>query len=380
MPPQRLEVSISRVPAAEGTNNGVHQGRPLRGRSRAQTLRDDLLSFDTTLSTSCSGLSAGRTLNEVMVNMSKQLRYIISVIIIVLAAALSASAQSISVDLAEKTPPADLVGGLDPVDPPSTTTTTTTTLPTIPRCPDGIAGATTGSQDGYNYWNFDDDAICHPIIGYPGTATIYCFENPYVDSVRSDRVDWKLSEEGRLFYGFSWDEVASRVIGAGPYNPETCYICGCFRAEGCFAPGVKITMADGSLRKIEDVRAGDMVRNAKTDAPVRVRQVIEGPEALPLIRFGFEGTTVTTSQAHPVLTAAGLKPANELKKGDTIFDAGGNPHPLTILETLPLEEGQRVINVNLDVPSSDAADGRLIISDGIVTGDIVLQGLLRERK
>ena len=76
--------------------------------------------------------------------------------------------------------------------------------------------------------------------------------------------------------------------------------------------------------------------------------MIEGPEALPLIRFGFDGTTVTTSQAHPVLTAAGLKPANQLKKGDTVFDAQGNPHPVTILETLPLEEGQRVINVDLD--------------------------------
>ena len=105
--PQRLEVSISRVPAAEGTNNGVHQGRPLRGRSRAQNLRDDLLSFDTTLSTSCPGLSAGRTLNEMIFSMSKQLRYIISVIIIILAAALTASAQSISVELAEKTPPVD---------------------------------------------------------------------------------------------------------------------------------------------------------------------------------------------------------------------------------------------------------------------------------
>ena len=53
-------------------------------------------------------------------------------------------------------------------------------------------------------------------------------------------------------------------------HPETCYICGCFREIGCFPPGVKITMADGSLRNIEDVRAGDMVRNAKTGAPVKV--------------------------------------------------------------------------------------------------------------
>ena len=107
--------------------------------------------------------------------------------------------------------------------------------------------------------------------------------------------------------------------------------------------------------------------------------MIEGPEALPLIRLGFDGTTVTTSQVHPVLTATGLKPANQLKKGDTVFDAQGNPHAVTILETLPLEEGQRVINVSLDTASSDA-DERLIVSDGIITGDIVLQGLLKERK
>ena len=81
-------------------------------------------------------------------------------------------------------------------------------------------------------------------------------------------------------------------------------------------------------------------------APVKVGRVIEGPETLPLIRFGFDGTTVTTSQAHPVLTAMGLKPANQLEKGDTIFDAQGNPQPLTILETLPIDEGQRVINVD----------------------------------
>ena len=169
-------------------------------------------------------------------------------------------------------------------------------------------------------------------------------------------------------------------IGAvAKQQTNDCFICACFRAEGCFPPGVKITMADGSLRNIEDVRAGDMVRNAKTGAPVKVGKVIEGPEALPLIRFGFEGTTVTTSQAHPVLTATGLKPANQLKKGDTVFDAQGNPPPLTILETLPIEEGQRVINVNLDAASSDANE-RLIVSDGIITGDIVLQGLLKERK
>ena len=176
-----------------------------------------------------------------------------------------------------------------------------------------------------------------------------------------------------------WADFAGEVTNFGVDHPEACFTCGCIRTAGCFPPGVKITMADGSLRNIEDVRAGDTVRNAKTGVPVKVGKVIEGPEALPLIRFGFDGTTVTTSQAHPVLTATGLKPANELKKSDTVFDAHGNPHPVTILETLPIEEGQRVINVDLVAASSDANE-RLLISDGIMTGDIVLQGLLKERK
>ena len=37
------------------------QGRPARDGTRERELSDDLLRFDTTLPTSCLGLSAGRT-------------------------------------------------------------------------------------------------------------------------------------------------------------------------------------------------------------------------------------------------------------------------------------------------------------------------------
>ena len=319
-----------------------------------------------------------------MFHMSKPLRYIMFLFIVVIAAAQTANAQSVSVELAEKTPPAD------PGDPtmtlagPPPTTTTTTTLPTIPRCPDGIAGAETGSQDGYNYWSFVSPGALQS-RGVWGDCVLLLRKPP--DGPDEKRLGglgrYEPRELSISYYTHQaiteWADFAAQVSGAGASYPETCYICGCYRAEGCFAPGVKITMADGSLRKIEDVRAGDIGAKREDGRPVKVGQVIEGPEALPLIRFGFDGATVTTSQAHPVLTAAGLKPANELKKGDTIFDAQGNPHALTILEMLPIEEGQRVINVNLDAASSDA-DQRLIVSDGIITGDIVLQGLLKERK
>jgi hypothetical protein len=190
---------------------------------------------------------------------------------------------------------------------------------------------------------------------------------------------WFASMGTALGFPDGWSWFTTSLMQRAASHPEACFVCGCYRLEGCFAPGVKITMADGSLRNIEEVRADDMVRNAKTGAPVKVRQVIEGPEPLPLIRFGYEGAAVTTSQAHPVLTAAGLKPANELKKGDTIFDAQGAPHPITTLESLPVEDGQRVINVALEAASSDA-DERLLVSDGIITGDFVLQVLLKKQK
>ena len=77
--------------------------------------------------------------------MSKHLTYVVvSLFLVVIVAAQTAIADSVTVELAEKTPPAD------PGDPtlaaPPPTTTTTTTLPTIPRCPDSIAGAETGSR------------------------------------------------------------------------------------------------------------------------------------------------------------------------------------------------------------------------------------------
>ena len=34
-------------------------------------------------------------------------------------------------------------------------------------------------------------AICGPSSETRAPLTIYCFENPYVDSVSSDRVDWE---------------------------------------------------------------------------------------------------------------------------------------------------------------------------------------------
>ena len=69
--------------------------------------------------------------------MSKHLTYVVvSLFLVVIVAAQTAIADSVTVELAEKTPPADLGDPILSAPPP--TTTTTTTLPTIPRCPDEL--------------------------------------------------------------------------------------------------------------------------------------------------------------------------------------------------------------------------------------------------
>ncbi len=64
-----------------------------------------------------------------------------------------------------------------------------------------------------------------------------------------------------------WESFVQVITSIGYSHTEACFVCIAIREIGCFPPGVKITMADGSLRNIEDVRAGDVVRNAKTGTP-----------------------------------------------------------------------------------------------------------------
>ena len=127
-----------------------------------------------------------------MFHMSRQLRCVVSLLLVVIAAAQTAIAAPVDVSLAEKTPVDPGAPTMTLAGPFTTTTTTTTatTLPTIPKCPDSIAGAEGGSRLGSDYWRFDDEDVCKDPWG-ENSVKIYCFENPAADFARSDLVVWK---------------------------------------------------------------------------------------------------------------------------------------------------------------------------------------------
>ena len=159
--------------------------------------------------------------------MRKQLRYILFLFIVVIAAAQTALADPVAVDLAERTPPGypgDPTMTVTGPPPTTTTTTTTTTLPTIPRCPNSIpvrkqvrrTDTTTGALTTKMF------AILTMVIGVH--ISIYCFENPQVDVSSSDRVDWKdiTADFGNDWWvkDTLWQDFAAEVTGAAAKHQD----------------------------------------------------------------------------------------------------------------------------------------------------------------
>ena len=138
-------------------------------------------------------------------------------------------------------------------------------------------------------------------------------------------------------------------------------------------------MASGVEKQIEEIVAGEELWNPVLRAAVRVYKVIEGTEGEPLVEFGYGGVLLRTTQSHAVKTTSGLKQAKELLVGDEVFDGDGATHRLSTVRALEAAPRQRVINLSLEAPFG-ITDGRMLLANGIVTGDVVIQNRLeRER-
>lgn len=87
--------------------------------------------------------------------------------------------------------------------------------------------------------------------------------------------------------------------GTGTPDPSLC------RKLGCFIAGTKISMADGSLKNIEDVKAGDLVLSFDEGSQSQRIDVVEkplihAPEIQRLHHFLMsDGTLVTSNEEHP---------------------------------------------------------------------------------
>ena len=221
-------------------------------------------------------------------------------------------------------------------------------------------------------------------------------------SVGARANSWKVWNKGaaewvdfwNVNYHFAAEEITWRGIDA--YK-----LCGCFRdhrRNGCFTPDTKIRMADGQDKQIKDIAAGEYILNPKTGDAVRIKQIIEGPEAIPLVVIKVNGKELKMSSQHPVLVysdntlspagmtqqtqdldGGALVAAADLQVGSLVRLADGTIGAVEKLDRPVVEEGQYVVNLILE--SKDGSrDSHLLISEGVVTGDLVLQMRLARQR
>jgi hypothetical protein len=155
-------------------------------------------------------------------------------------------------------------------------------------------------------------------------------------------------------------------------------------------------MADGSEMTINLLAKGDLVMDPLTGNGVAVRQVIAGPETIPVVEFALEGKTLRVTQEHPMvirfaqsklhpaaLTAPGtehdraltvpgeLRKARDVAVGDELLLTGGKYARVTGIRRELIAATDKVFNFELE--AEGAAAKHLVIANGVVTGDLILQ-------
>ncbi|MDE9518742.1 hypothetical protein KKJ17_13630 [Xenorhabdus bovienii] len=142
---------------------------------------------------------------------------------------------------------------------------------------------------------------------------------------------------------------------------------------GCIAEGTLIDMADGSKRKVEDIRPGDRVLTKQGDVlQVKSRIVGYDTEFFDLIYNNSEKVSLTPT--HPVSTLRGIVKAGELKIGDTIHTRDGQ----TTLSSVKLRKTDPLNVYNFVLEKKDdknelLPEDALLFAGGILVGDNNLQ-------
>jgi len=165
-------------------------------------------------------------------------------------------------------------------------------------------------------------------------------------------------------------------LGLGKRDRECRVINTKMRHGGCFAGSTRLQMADGTERPVSTIGENDWLWNPHYKAPVRVKKVVKGPEAKALFEVKYKNQRVVVTEDHPFLTQSGWVQAQDLKVGVKIIGAG---HGLRIksVRKLSYKKPEDVWNFELDTNDSM---GHMVLANGIPTGDLVTQQLLKKDK
>ena len=146
------------------------------------------------------------------------------------------------------------------------------------------------------------------------------------------------------------------------------------RIHGCYTEGTQIQISDSNSIAIEDLQVGySVLRSNGTFA--KITKIVKGPEKKPVIKLELEnGQSVTLTEKHPIVTEAGLVLAKDVSIGTKLLSKDGKWYSLKSMTTHKYDG--LVYNVQLD---GQKELDHLLLSNGIVTGDLYLQNRLNEK-
>ena len=164
--------------------------------------------------------------------------------------------------------------------------------------------------------------------------------------------------------------VPITINSADPSNgdPSHCEICMIQIEWGCFAKGTRITMADGTLKKIEDISKGEMVKSKNGTSSVE--EIVTGTEKEMVLIVTETGKRICLTSNHPVLTNRGWKAAITVTAADKLMTIDGEER----IEELHMQEYNDAV-YSLKIGEDDA-----IIAEGIYTGDFRRQNMAEKRE
>jgi len=147
----------------------------------------------------------------------------------------------------------------------------------------------------------------------------------------------------------------------------------------CLAEGTEVTLADGSVRPIEQVdntmrvRTGD---GGTLGVEATTRSLHQGS----VVRLTTDAGQLLVTPAHPIGTPDGLRRAGDLAVGDVLRGAAG---PVTVTEVESVESDGVFTNLKL-VDATDRAAGLAgavgtFLANGIVVGDHTSMTALHQR-
>ncbi len=175
----------------------------------------------------------------------------------------------------------------------------------------------------------------------------------------------------------AWSPCAGSCTGTYMTSGSS-YSPGTFQFASCFIADTVVLMADGTTKKIQDVKIGDVLKGQKTDNTVLG---FHNPKLGNKKLYSFNGGEYFVTAEHPFMTTEGWKAfdpklamqehkldiyVGQLAVGDTLVTANGNIR-LNSVSTKTDKSDTQLYNFILNGDNTYYADGYLVHNKNITT-------------